>query len=262
VHPLAPSDVSQPDRLVGADRVLLVLKRLADHPKGVRLDQLARELGMPKSSLHRALASLRRARLAEQDESSRYRLGLELVRIASVYYQGLDRRSLVLPALEALAARLGETAHYAELDEAEIVYLAKVNPHGSAVHMTSVVGGRNPAHCTGLGKALLAFTLTTDDDVERFVAAHGPLGRRTHQTIVETGALAAELARTRERGYALDDQESEDGINCIAFPIFLDHPARPAGAISVAALLHRTPLEQLVAAAPELRALIEDRLGR
>lgn len=261
MHRLAPFDPSQPERLAGADRVLLVLKRLAEHPKGVGLEQLARELRMPKSSLHRALASLRRAGLAEQDETSRYRLGLELVRIASVYYQALDRRALVLPALETLAGRLGETAHYAELHGAEVVYLAKVNP-AAGVHMTSVVGGRNPAHCTALGKLLLAFALADGVDAERFVAANGPLARRTSRTIVDAGRLAAELADTRARGYALDDQESEDGINCIAFPVFLDDPALPAGAISVSALVHRTPLDRLVAAAPELRAVIDERLGR
>ena len=250
-----------PSRAVGAERVLLVLKALAAHPKGVDLDSLARMLDIPKSSLHRVLQTLRSARLAEQDGRGRYRLSLEFVRLAFEYYQGLDRRELVLPALESLVERFSETAHYAELDGADVVYVAKVDPVGSSVRMSSVVGGRNPAHCTALGKILLAHTLVDESAVRRFVKDHGPLARRTEHTIVAAGRLESELASTRSRGFATDDEESELGVNCIAFPVFLNAPAQPSGAISVAALAHRTPLADLTAAADEIRSLIEKRLG-
>jgi len=263
MHPLALDAASQPQktRPVGARRVLLVLKELARHPKGVALDRLARELEIPKSSLHRVLAALRSSQLAEQDDRGHYRLSLEFVRLAFEYYQALDRSALVLPALEALAERFSETAHYAELDGREIVYLAKVDPRGSAVRMSSVVGGRNPAHCTGLGKALLAHTLTNRSAVDRFVAEHAPLVRRTERTLVNADDLDRELAGIRARGFAVDDQESELGVNCIAFPIFLESAQRPAGAISLAALVHRTPIAELVAWAGEIRAVIDAHLG-
>jgi DNA-binding IclR family transcriptional regulator len=263
MHPLALGAASQPQqaRAVGAGRVLLVLKELATHPKGVGLDRLARELEIPKSSLHRVLAALRSAQLAEQDDRGHYRLSLEFVRLAFEYYQALDRSALVLPALEALVDRFSETAHYAELDGGEIVYVAKVDPRGSAVRMSSVVGGRNPAHCTGLGKALLAHTLTDRGAVDRFVAEHAPLLRRTERTLVSADELDHELAHIRARGLAVDDQESELGVNCIAFPIFLQSAERPAGAISLAALVHRTRVAELVAAADEMRSVIDAHLG-
>jgi DNA-binding IclR family transcriptional regulator len=258
-----PSAPSQPvvSRPSGADRVLTVLRQLAEHPKGVELDRLARELELPKSSTHRALATLRRAGFADHDEGGDYRLGLELVRLVFAFHRDLDRPRLVEPVIAALAARFGETAHYAELDGAEVVYLAKVAPSGLGVQMTSQVGGRNPAHCTGVGKALLAAALPDREAVDAYIAKNGPLVRRTERTLVDPASLDADLEATRARGYALDAEESELGINCLAFALYLDEPRRPAGAVSIAAVAQRTPLERLVAAAEEARSLIETRLG-
>lgn len=256
----APSQPAAAE-LTGADRVLAVLRSLGGHPKGVGLDELARELGLPKSSMHRALSALVRAGFADHDEGGDYRVGLELVRIAFAFHRELDRRRVVEPALAALVERFGETAHYAELDGADIVYLAKVAPGGGAVQMTSQLGGRNPAHCTGLGKALLAATLRDRDAVAEYVAAHGPFARRTARTLVDADALHAELEATRARGYALDDGESEDGINCVALALYLEDPEIPTGAVSIAALAHRTTLAQLVAGVDDARALIRARLG-
>lgn len=247
--------------LSGADRVLAALKRLAAASKGIGLEELARELGAPKSSTHRALAILRRAGFAVQDGQSRYHLGLEFVRLAFHHYESLDEPALVRPALGALAERFGETAHYAKLDGAEIVYLAKVTPPGQGVHMSSVVGGRNPAHCTGLGKALLAHALPDQAEVERFVAANGPLAPRTPRTLVGAADLHRDLQRVRARGYALDREESETGINCIGFPVFLGPASSPSGAISIAALAQRTPVRMLAAAGDEIRAILATHLG-
>jgi DNA-binding IclR family transcriptional regulator len=263
VNPLAQRGASQPEqaRLAGSDRVLAVLRSLGDYPKGVGLEQLARDVGVPKSSLHRALAALCRAGFAEHDERGSYRLGLELVRISFAYYEQLDRRQVVQPLLEALADRFGETAHYAELNGSEVVYLAKMTPPGRGAQMTSIVGGRNPAHCTGLGKALLAYELPDETAVAAYIDVHGPLAQRTEHTCFETETLAAAFDLVRAHGYALDDEENEKGINCIAFPLFLDHPTHPTGAVSVSGLTHRTGLAQLEEAAVECRALIESTLG-
>lgn len=264
VHPLAraPERQGQPGKLAGIDRVLAALRILSTYPDGVALDQLARDLEAPKSSAHRALAALRRAGLAEQDAQGRYRLGLELVRLAFAHYEEREDYRLVEPALRALAESFHETAHYAELDGAEVVYVAKVNPAGRRVQMTSTVGGRNPAHCTGVGKALLAYALPNDEAVERFIGENGPLERRTPNTLVTALELGPELAAIRGRGFALDREESELGIGCIAFPVFLSSPSRPSGAISVSALVHLPGLADLEAAADAVRAVIHAHLGK
>jgi DNA-binding IclR family transcriptional regulator len=130
--------------------------------------------------------------------------------------------------------------------------------HG--LQMTSVIGGRNPAHCTALGKCLLAFALGSEKAVAAYVEQHGPLQRRTPRTLTTAARLHREFMAIRRDGHAVDREESEAGVNCIAFPVFLGSPARPTGAVSISALAHRTPLSRLMAAAPEIRACIEQRL--
>jgi IclR family acetate operon transcriptional repressor len=245
----------------GADRVLAVLKALGQHPKGARLESLSLELGSPKSSVHRALATLRRSGLVEQEERGHYRLGLELLRIAFAYYDALDQRQIVEPVLEVISNRLRETAHYAELQGDEVVYIAKTEPPGIHFQMTSRIGGRNPAHCTGIGKALLAFTLLDRDAVQRYVQAYGPLIKRTPRTLTAVDELHEDFEAIRKRGYSVDREESERGINCVAFPVFTTSMSRPSGAISITAVMLRTPLEVLIALSDDLRSLIEDRLG-
>jgi IclR family acetate operon transcriptional repressor len=259
---MAPTDgMPNPASLTGADRVLATLKTLAGHSTGASLDALSRELGAPKSSIHRALAALRRAGFADQDERGRYRLGSELVRITFDYHERRDEVDLVRPVLGTLAGWLSETAHYAQLEGAEVVYLAKIEPTGQAITMSSSIGGRNPAHSTGVGKALLAHVLDDDDAVREFVSRHGPLERRTKNTLVSARALADDLRVARERGYALDREESELGVNCIAFPLFLGSGRLPSGAVSVAAVAMRTDVERLEAVAERIRSAIEGALG-
>ena len=244
----------------GADRVLLILRELAARPDGATLHELAGAVESPKSSVHRALGALRRAELATQPEHGRYALSAEFVRLAYAHQEARSEPRVVTPCLEALAETLGEAAHYAELEGRDVIYRAKVSPVGQSVRMSSTIGGRNPAYCTGVGKALIAHR-AADDDPARLAARFGPLAPRTPHTLVDPRALHADLRRTRARGYALDDQESEIGITCIAFPLFLASPTLPSGAISVAALAHRTPLPALEARAEEIRAVIREQLG-
>ncbi|MGW3571910.1 IclR family transcriptional regulator [Streptomyces sp. NPDC000941] len=242
-------------RLVGSDRVLAVLKELARHPDGVGLDELTRAIGSPKPTVHRALGALRRAGLADQDASSRYVLGDELLRMAFAHHEARPDHVRVRPVLEALAHRFGETAHYAVLDDREVVYRAKVDPPTGAVRLTSTIGGRNPAHTTAVGKLLLARQLTSPAEVERWIG-DSPLERRTPRTLLTAADLQGELTATRERDYGIDDQENEKGVNCLAVPVYLTSPTTPSGAVSISALAYRTPLASLVDALVEIRALL------
>jgi DNA-binding IclR family transcriptional regulator len=246
--------------LTGVDRVLACLHLLGREAEGIGLDELARALGSPKSSTHRALAALTRAGFVEQDPDRRYRLSLDFLRLAFSYYERLDRPRLVQPVLAELAEMFGETSHYGELDGAEVVYLAQAQPRGERAQMTARIGGRNPAYCTGLGKALLAYALPDAGAVDGFVELNGPLAQRTPKSLTTAGALADELRATRERGYALDREESDPGINCIAFAVSVG-ASRPGGAISISALANRTPLEALINRADEIRAVITAHLG-
>ncbi|WP_243076325.1 IclR family transcriptional regulator [Microbacterium sp. SS28] len=254
-------DVVPPDeKLVGADRVIAVLTELADHPLGVTLDELAGKLQSSKPTVHRALATLRRAGLADMTGRGVYILGDEYLRLAFRNLDGRPETARIQPLLEDLATHLGETAHYAVLSGKDIVYRAKMDPPQGAVRLTSVIGGRNPAYRTAVGKALLSSRLLNIKDVREWFGAF-PLEQKTPHTLITPEALLAEFEATRARGFAIDDQENEVGINCVAVSIYLDGSATPAGAISVSAVRFRTPLESLVDAVPAIRETIGQRLG-
>lgn len=248
-------DTSPAERLVGSDRVLAVLVELAGHPDGITLDEMARLLDSPKPTVHRAFASLRRAGLAGQIDRGRYVLGDEFLRMAFANHEARPDHTRVQPLLEHLASRFGETAHYAVLDGEDVVYRGKVDPPVGAMRLTSTVGGRNPAHRTGVGKALLAYELRDEASIAAW-RGDRILTRGTETTPVSVAELHAEFTRIRESGYSTDDRENEPDVNCIAFPVFLSSPSRPSGAISVSAIAHRTPLQHLIDAVPEIRSLL------
>jgi DNA-binding IclR family transcriptional regulator len=158
--------------------------------------------------------------------------------------------------LKRLAETYGETAHYAVLDGRSVAYRSKVDPLTGGVRLTSVVGGRNPAHATAVGKLLLASALP-DLEAVRAWTAGGVVERRTARTRVTAEELDDEFRVIRAQGYAVDDQENEVGINCIAFPVHLASPTVPSGAISVSAVAYRTPLSALIAAAPDIGRIVE-----
>jgi DNA-binding IclR family transcriptional regulator len=245
-----------PDRVVGADRVLAVLVELAHHAEGIALDDLAARVDSPKSTVHRALASLRRAGLATQPARGVYRIGDEFLRLAYEHHAARPESARVEPALQQLAQHYGETAHYAVLDGTDVVYRAKVDPPAGSVRLTSVIGGRNPAHRTAVGKLLLSERLRSERELRAWLAGR-PLEPRTPNSITTVAALWAELQRTRERGYATDDQENEVGINCVAIAVPSGSISSQDGAISVSALAFRHPLAELVEELPTMRAIVE-----
>lgn len=241
--------------LVGSDRVLEVLKQLASYPEGIGLDELSRAIGSPKPTVHRALAALRRADLADQDSRGHYVLGDEFLRLAFAHHEARPDHLRIQPVLEGLAGRFGETVHYAVLDGHSIVYHAKFDPPSGAVKLTSTIGGRNPAHATAVGKLLLSYELRSLADVKAWIGG-GELERRTNRTVRTARGLHDALESIRAQGYAVDDQENEPGVNCLAVPVFLSSVSVPSGALSVSALTYRTPLAVLVDAVDEIRAAV------
>lgn len=254
---MAPKVVNSEDprRRVGSERVLAVLIELAAMPSGGSLDELAQSTGDAKATVHRALGSLTRSGLARKESRGRYILGDEFLRLANAHAEARPDGIRIRPVLEQLAERFAETVHYAVLDQDTVVYRAKVDPSGGAVRLSSTIGGRNPAHCTGVGKALLAQRLPDLAAVERWIGGRS-LEARTPRTATTAADLHARLRETRAQGFAVDDQENEVGVNCIAFNVSLNSPTTPSGAISISALAYRTPLHELVDAATEIRDVI------
>ena len=231
--------------MVGADRTLAVLAALATYSDGVSLEEITSVVGSPKPTVHRALSALRRAGFAAQDGLGRYVLGDDFLRLAFAHHEGRPDHVRVQDTLVSLAARYGETVHYTVLDGDSVVYRSKVDPPQGAVRLTSVVGGRNPAHCTAAGKLLLSYRLLDCDSVAVWVGSR-ELERRTDKSLTNADALHQELELIRGRGYGVDDQENEAGVTCLAVPAFLTGPTAPSGAVSISALAYRTPLSTLV----------------
>lgn len=239
---------------VGAERVLKVLMELAKESEGLTLDEITRRMNASKPTVHRALASLTRVGLAKRVERGQYVLGDEFLRLA---FQHQDRRTdsaRLEPLLDALTAEFGETTHYAVLDGDEVVYRAKRDPLEGAVRLTSTVGGRNPAYRTGVGKVLLAWSLSSSEAAVAWVQER-ELAARTPTTITDPEAFVEALDRARADGFAVDDQENEPGVNCIAVPVFLDSATAPSGALSISALSFRTPLTELTAAVERIHTI-------
>ncbi|WP_240148232.1 IclR family transcriptional regulator [Diaminobutyricibacter tongyongensis] len=243
-------------KLVGADRVLAVLTELAEHPQGASLDELAQSLHSSKSTVHRALTALRRAGLASQVSRGIYILGDEFLRLAFRNYAARPEAVRVEPVLRELARTYGETTHYAVLDGTDVVYRAKVDAPGGGVRLTSEIGGRNPAHRTAVGKLLLSYEISSERELERWIGGRA-LEARTPNSITSASELWAQLEAARKNGFAVDDQENEPGVNCVALPLGPELGSSPAGAISISALAFRTPLAELVAAVPQIRQTIE-----
>ncbi|MFE7418427.1 IclR family transcriptional regulator [Rhodococcus sp. NPDC057529] len=253
--PSANAVVAAEPRLVGSDRVLGVLSELSRHPDGIGLDEMARAVDSAKPTVHRALASLVKAGFAAKDGHGRYVLGDEFLRMAFAHHEARPDHMRVHPILERLCERFGETAHYAVLDDHSVVYRSKVDPPAGAVKLTSTVGGRNPAHCTAVGKLLLSYLLPDQDAITAWIGDR-VLERPTEHTLTTARGLHLEFEKIRERGYSVDDRENEPGINCLAMPAFLMSPTHPSGAISISALAYRTPLKELLDDLPEIRAIV------
>ncbi len=256
-----PRDGISSDGSTGAARVLAVLRHVAERPHGCRLGEIATQMHAPKSSVHRALGALVTAGLVRQSSDGTYHLGYDFLRLAFRYHEDFAPNLAVAPVLQRLAQELGETTHYGVLVGPEIVYQAKVAPSRPAFQMSSVVGGSNPAYRTGVGKALLMHRLIDRPSVNAFVAEHGPFERRTPATLCTAEALHAAFVEGRRRGYALDLEENEVGIGCLAVPLFLDSPVRPTGAISISAVTSRTTVDDLIGRLDEVCAIITDELG-
>lgn len=196
-------------------RIFHLIEVLATHPAGASLQQLAGEAGLAKSTAHRLLGSLVALGYAMQDGvSGKYRLTLKMFEISSGIVNSMDVMSVAKVHLERLAQRTGEAVHLVIRDAQDIVYIYKTE--SGPMRMSSRVGLRSPLYCTGVGKAILA-TLPPEEAEE--VLHKSILKKLTSRTIVDYESLRAQLDEVRQCGYAIDDEENELGVRCVAVAI-------------------------------------------
>ncbi|GAB3455935.1 IclR family transcriptional regulator [Streptomonospora sediminis] len=231
-------------------RALDILELFTDGRESVSAPEVVDELDLPRTTVHELLHTLvDRDYLGPDPEvPGRYQLGLQVFRLGSAYAERLDTARTGRRIARELVAACNETSHVAVLDATHIVYIAKVDS-SHAVRMVSTLGGRIPAHCTALGKVLLA-ALPEHDLHERF--AEVPLRAMTPNSITDLATLGTELDRVRQAGTAVEICESNPDVCCVAAPV-RDRTDQVVAAVSVSVPLHRwsderrTELEALVA---------------
>jgi IclR family transcriptional regulator, KDG regulon repressor len=212
------------------ERSLDILDCLAAHDEPLRLSQLANRIGTERSNTLRLLRCLEARGYVERDEFKRYSLGLTALRLARVVLRRLDVAEAGQEVLRALGHATGEATHLAVLQGIYIVYLGRVES-AAPVRVTHEVGQREPAHCTAVGKALLAYLPASE--LQRLFPT-GRLPIHTSHTLSTLRALRDDLGLVRERGYAFDDEELYEGVRCIAAPV-RNHVGTVVASIGVSA---------------------------
>lgn len=223
------------------DRVVQILDCFGAERTDLRLVEIAAATGLHKSTLYRLLEAMRAHRLIGFDNiSGSWHLGMKLFEMGSLAVVRLALDKHAHPILDRLADVSGETAHLCVLDGSDVVYIAKVECTRT-LRIPSAVGQRNPAYCTGVGKAILAHL--APQQLGAYIA-ETPLRPFTKRTLVTAAELKANLRQVVAQGYAIDDQEREDGVRCVAAPV-RDHRGRAIAAISIAGPTMRVTKERV-----------------
>jgi len=243
-------DSVQSDGTVG--KALSVLDQVASFERPVRFSELLETSDYPKATLYRLLQTLTHQGLVAFDpEWGTYALGVRLVRLAHQAWRQSSLAPIARPHVEALSQAMGETVHLAQLDGGHVLYVDKRNS-AQPVEMYSQAGKVGPVYCTGVGKAMLAWTPEAE---QMRIISQQSFHRFTDKTFTDPKALKAELTNIQARGFAFDNEEHEPGIICIAVPI-LSQSGRVIGGLSVTSTTSRHSLKSLEKLAPQIKETV------
>jgi DNA-binding IclR family transcriptional regulator len=246
VNKPAPGRAKRPDvpisryRVQVLDRTIAVLQAVADSDTDLAAAQIARQLHLHKSTVHRLLVVLEHYRLIKKGPEGTYRLGTRLIELGESAIARLRLSDHAQSFLRELANQIGEGAHVTILSGNEMLSIAHVEGRWSLQSLTRT-GQRTQIHCTAAGKAVVAFL--SEEACDELIARL-PFTRNTRQTIVKPSAFKIELMRVRELGYAVDDEEFEEGLRCVGAPVF-DHRGHVVASISTAAPVFRLRKDRL-----------------
>jgi len=220
------------DSVQSVSRAFDILEALAANDE-LGVTELGARTGLVPSTAHRLLATLsKRGYVSQRPDSGRYALGYKLVELASGLEQGLARlRRVARPHLEGVQEATEETTNLVVLDGDRVIYVDQV-PGTRSVRMFTIVGAAALAHTTAAGKAIMAFG--PPEIVAALYSEREELEQLTTRTLATVEALQDDLERTAKRGYAIDNEEHEEGVSCVAAPV-LDRDDRPRAAISISA---------------------------
>jgi IclR family KDG regulon transcriptional repressor len=228
-------------------KALEVLDKVASFGRPVRFAELLSDSRHPKATLYRLLQTLANQGMLSFDKDRQtYSLGLRLVGLAHSAWKRSSLAPVARPFVDALADSVGETVHLAQMINGQVLYVDKRNAN-DPVEMFSQAGKVGPGYCTGVGKAILAFMDEKALAQALKQQAYVPFTENTHTS---AESLAAELNEIRRDGIAIDREEHEPNIICIAAPILSNN--KVVGALSVTGTTRRTPLAKLLKVKPAL----------
>ncbi|HZU05148.1 MAG TPA: IclR family transcriptional regulator [Chloroflexota bacterium] len=240
-----------PDKLSGSlARGLRLLSVLGSCGPELGLSKWARAAGLDKATTYRLAQTLIQLGYVQRNHTSQtYRLGVRVLDLGFAYLASVNVREVALPYMQALAAELNETVSLSVLDGTDIVYLERFRPKRLHVSVEVHVGSRLPAHCTSMGKALLA-ALPPEEREQRLASLR--LEPWTPRTITDRRVLASELDRVQHRGFAINDEETVLGLRSVA-AVIRDRNGCGAAALNVA-------VSAAVFSVPDLEIRIAPRL--
>lgn len=236
-RPKAFHDKTDQNTVQALDRGLAILGHVAAHP-GHSLTEIAEATGEAVATVFRALVTLQGHGMVEVEEPGQFwHIGPGAFRVGTAFLRRTKVVERARAPMDALMRDTGETANLGVEVKDEVVFLAQVETH-EAIRAFFPPGTKGAMHSSGIGKALLAWY--PEEKVRGIVARRG-LARFTTLTLTSEAALLRDLARTRERGFAIDDQERAEGMRCIAAPIFNAH-GEPVAGLSVSGPAFRVGL--------------------
>lgn len=230
------------------ERTLDILESLVEFGTEVGLVEISQGVNLPLATVHRLLGTLiQRGYVKQNPHNRKYSLGFRALQMGHDMRQRFSLRLEARPYLQRLVQTIGESANLAVLDDGEVVYIDQAQS-SRILRMFTQVGNRLPVHSTGSGKALLAYL--PQEIVDGVLRRFG-MSPRTKRTITDAEMFRAELTKTRDRGYALDDEEQEEGVRCLAVPV-RDASGQVVASLSVSGPVTRLNDQQVETVIPEL----------
>lgn len=234
-------DADRAGQVQSLSRALRLLQAIAHSHDGLTLTELAQTVGLPPSTAHRLLATLQQDRFVRFEPiGNLWQIGVGSFIVGNAFVRTRDVVMMARPRMRRLMEETGETVNLYVPEEGEAVCMAQVECR-QMMRAIARPGGRVAMHCSGVGKALLAWL--PEREIGRILERHG-LPRITEKTLLTPRALRTDLERTQERGFAIDDEEHAVGLRCVAAPVLDEHGAPLAG-VSVSGPTARIPDHRL-----------------
>ena len=232
------------------ERMMKLLDVLAEHPEPLGLKQIAQYTALHPSTAHRILAAMTTGRLVDRVEPGSYRLGMRLLELGTLVRSRINVREHALPLMRELHAQTGETVNLSVRQDDEIVYVERTSSGRSAMRIVHMIGARAPLHVTSSGKL---FLLEEGFAKLRDYAKRTGLAPHTRNSLSSLPTLERDLERTQRQGWAVDNEEAEIGVRCVAAAV------RDDSGQLIAALSISTPADRMK---PQWGALVKEAADR